>query len=109
MAAFDLSPTAGKDASHPAFYLDGQEGTADNLRGFWVLPPCEQNGGACTTGDQCCNGFCEPNGPGGKLVCSDKPPGGTCSMPQEKCTTASDCCDADNACVNGFCTTQIPK
>jgi hypothetical protein len=101
VAAFDLSPTAGKDASHPAFYLDGQEGTADNLRGFWVLPPCEQNGGACTTGDQCCNGFCRPAGDGGPLECVS-PPGG-CSNEYEACTTASNCCDPADQCINGRC------
>ena len=101
VAAFDLSPAAGKDASHPAFYLDGQEGTADNLRGFWVLPPCEQNGGACTTGDQCCNGFCRPAGDGGPLECVS-PPGG-CSNEYEACTTAGNCCDPNDQCINGHC------
>ena len=101
VAAFDLSPTAGHDASHPAFYLDGQEAQADNLRGFWVLPPCEQNGGACTTGDQCCNGFCRPAGDGGPLECVS-PPGG-CSNEYEACTTASNCCDPADQCINGRC------
>ena len=101
VAAFDLSPTAGHDASHPAFYLDGQEQTADNLRGFWVLPPCEQNGGACTTGDQCCNGFCRPAGDGGPLECVS-PPGG-CSNEYELCTTAANCCDTSDECINGRC------
>jgi hypothetical protein len=101
VAALDLNPTPGHDASHPAFYLDGQEQQADNLRGFWVLPPCEQNGGACTTGDQCCNGFCRPDGDGGPLECVS-PPGG-CSNEYEKCTTASDCCDSADQCINGRC------
>lgn len=101
VAAFDISPTAGKDASHPAFYLDGQEGTADNLRGFWVLPPCEQNGGACTTGDQCCNGFCRPAEDGGPLECV--PPPGGCSNEYELCQTAANCCDSSDQCINGRC------
>jgi hypothetical protein len=101
VAALDLDPTAGKDASHPAFYLDGQEQDADNLRGFWVLPPCEQNGGACTTGDQCCNGFCRPAGDGGPLECV--PPPGGCSNEYELCTTAADCCDTSDECINGRC------
>src|SRR4029079_13556399 len=41
VAAFDINATAGKDPSHPAFFLDGQELPADNLRGFWVLDPCK--------------------------------------------------------------------
>jgi WD40-like Beta Propeller Repeat len=101
VAALDLDPTAGKDASHPAFYLDGQELTADNLRGFWVLPPCEQQGGACTTGDQCCDGFCRPAGDGGPLECV--PPPGGCSNEYETCTTSSDCCDSSDTCINNRC------
>jgi hypothetical protein len=101
VAAIDLSPTAGKDASHPAFYLDGQEQTADNLRGFWVLPPCEPQGGPCTTGDQCCDGFCRPAGDGGPLECV--PPPGGCSNEFEKCNTAADCCDPNYQCINGKC------
>jgi WD40-like Beta Propeller Repeat len=101
VAALDLDPTAGKDASHPAFYLDGQELEADNLRGFWVLPPCEQEGGACTTGDQCCDGFCRPAGDGGPLECV--PPPGGCSNEYELCTTAADCCDTSDQCINGRC------
>ena len=27
-------------------------------RGFWVLDPCKGDGQSCTSGDQCCNGFC---------------------------------------------------
>jgi hypothetical protein len=101
VAALDLNPTPGQDGSHPAFYLDGQELTADNLRGFWVLPPCEQQGGACTTGDQCCDGFCRPSGDGGPLECV--PPPGGCSNEYEACTTASDCCNSGDQCINGHC------
>ena len=101
VAALDLNPTAGKDASHPAFYLDGQELEADNLRGFWVLPPCEQQGGACTTGDECCDGFCRPAGDGGPLECV--PPPGGCSNEYELCTTAADCCNGSYQCINGRC------
>jgi hypothetical protein len=96
----------GSDPSHPAFYVPAQELLAGNARGFWVLDPCKPDGQSCATGDQCCNGYCEPNGPNGALVCSNTPPGTNCSMPQEKCTTAADCCDPTNLCVNGFCATK---
>jgi hypothetical protein len=66
-----------------------------------VLDPCLANGASCMTGDQCCNGFCEPNGDGGALTCSTPPAG--CSGLQDKCTTASDCCNTNALCVNGFC------
>jgi hypothetical protein len=100
VAALDLNPVDGHDASHPAFYLDGQEVDADCLRGFWVLPPCQQDGTACTSGDQCCNGFCRTDEAGAE-VCVN-PPGG-CSNEYEKCTTSSDCCDTQDTCINNLC------
>ncbi len=108
VAAIDLNAKAGSDPSHPAFYLPAQELLAGNARGFWVLEPCRSDGSSCESGDQCCNGFCEPGGDGGALVCTDKPPNANCSGVQEKCTTAADCCDPSNLCVNGFCTEPGP-
>jgi hypothetical protein len=105
VAAIDLSAPAGSDPGHPAFYLPAQELLAGNSRGFWVLDPCKQDGMSCESGDQCCNGFCEPN-QGGMLVCS--PPEGQCSGPQEKCKTSADCCDSTNKCINGFCAVNVP-
>ena len=74
VAAVDLNQAPGTDASHPAFYLPAQELLAGNARGFWVLDPCQADGTTCTTGDQCCNGYCEADGDGGALVCSTMPP-----------------------------------
>jgi hypothetical protein len=108
VAAIDLGAAPGADPSHPAFYLPAQEILAGNSRGFWVLDPCASDGTACQTGDQCCNGYCEPNGDAGALICSNAPVGTTCSAPQEKCTTAKDCCDMTNTCVNGFCAIATP-
>jgi hypothetical protein len=105
VAALDIGATPGQDASHPAFYLDGQELTADNLRGFWVLPACEQTGTSCASGDQCCTGFCR--GSGSKLVCVTKPAG--CSNDYESCTVSSDCCTSGDACINGRCSGSTPK
>ncbi len=109
VAALDLHPTAGKDSSHPAFYLDGQESGADNLRGFWVLPPCEQTGTACGSGDECCSGFCRPDGEGGAYSCVPAP-AGACANEFEKCTQSSDCCQASAgyAGVGGFCAAPPP-
>jgi hypothetical protein len=101
VAALDQHPTPGRDASHPAFYLDGQELEADNLRGFWVLPPCKAQGGACTTGDECCEGFCRPAGDGGPLECV--PPPGGCANEFEKCSASTDCCNPSYECINGRC------
>ena len=100
VAAIDLNAPAGSDPSHPAFYLPAQEITAGNSRGFWTLDPCRSDGASCESGDQCCNGFCEPDPTTHALVCSDT---ATCAAVQEKCKTAADCCDTTNLCTNGFC------
>jgi hypothetical protein len=63
---------------------------------------------SCTSGDQCCNGYCEPNSMG-MLVCSNMPPGNTCAGVGDKCTTAADCCDPTNVCINGFCEIKTPQ
>jgi hypothetical protein len=101
VAAIDLNAKAGTDPSHPAFYLPAQELLAGNARGFWALAPCKADGMSCMSGDQCCNGYCEP-GDGG-LVCTNTPPDASCSQVGNKCTTAADCCDTTNQCVNGYC------
>jgi hypothetical protein len=106
VAAIDINATAGKDPSHPAFYMDGQELEADNLRGFWVASPCQANGTSCTSGDECCGGYCRP-GDGGGDVCTDT--GGGCSNLYESCKTASDCCAAVDLCINGKCAQPPPQ
>jgi hypothetical protein len=100
VAAFDLNAAPGTDASHPAFFLEGQENGADNLRGFWVLDPCKGDGADCQSGDECCEGFCRKDD-GGTLRCV--PPPGGCSNEYEKCTTAADCCNPNDQCINGKC------
>jgi hypothetical protein len=105
VAAVDLDWTPGKDPSHPAFYLPGQELAAGNMRGFWVVDACQSDGSTCETGDECCSGYCRPDG-SGKLVCGGKPVG--CAMEFEKCATAADCCVVPGTnvdCINGFCAT----
>jgi hypothetical protein len=108
VAAVDISGQPGADASHPAFYLPAQELLAGNSRGFWTLDPCRPDGQSCDTGDQCCNGYCEPDSMG-NLTCSNTPPGGNCSGVSEKCTTSADCCDMTNLCINGFCSQKGPS
>ena len=106
VAAIDLKPTPGKDPSHPAFYLTGQELAAGNMRGFWALDPCKQNGTSCDSGDECCGGFCrqvtETDGAIGRQ-CVPPPMG--CAQEFEKCTTQGDCCGASQGylCINGHC------
>jgi hypothetical protein len=91
------SPPQG-DPSHPAFYLPGQELTSGNIRAFATLTPCKQDGTTCTTGIDCCGGFCV-NG-------QCKPSTPECSKVEDKCTTAQDCCafTPPLICIGGRCT-----
>jgi hypothetical protein len=100
-----------QDLTHPAFYLDGQELAAGNMRGFWALDPCESNGMSCQTGDECCSGFCrQQSGPDGGMQFVCVPPTG-CAQEGEKCTTAADCCGAASGtqCIAGFCATPLAQ
>jgi hypothetical protein len=112
VAAIDLAQTPGKDPSHPAFYLPGQEPLAGNMRGFWALDACVQNGTSCGSGDECCSGFCRQftGADGGTLLsCVPQPQG--CSQEFEKCTASSDCCGAAQGylCLDGHCAQPAPK
>lgn len=108
VAAIDLHPTPGKDPSHPAFYLPGQELLAGNMRGFWVVDPCRDDGVSCETGDECCGGYCRPN-TSGTLTCGKVKTG--CSQEFERCAVTSDCCGAAEGyeCVGGFCSQSVAK
>jgi hypothetical protein len=105
VSAFSLNSQA-PDPSHPAFYIAGQELTSGNSRGFWTLDACKQDGANCETGDECCNGFCNPVGNPPKFMCG--PPDGSCADEFEACKTSVDCCDASQICVNGSCT-YVPQ
>jgi hypothetical protein len=100
MAAIDLNPQPGKDPSHPAFYIPGQELYGSNSRPFFALEPCISDRGTCSTGIDCCTGFCRD----GYCV---QPPTNECSKSNERCTASSDCCDSKDHCVGGFCAVFI--
>jgi hypothetical protein len=120
VAAISISPnggesppvTAATDLTHPAFYLDGQEVTAGNMRAFWALDPCLQTGTSCSTGDQCCSGFCrQQTGDDGGVAFSCVVPPTGCSQANEKCSLSTDCCGASQGyqCINGFCAQPSAK
>lgn len=96
--AITIGGTPDLDVSHPAFVLPGQEIESGNIRAFAALEPCKEDGSACTSGTECCKGFCVD---------------GVCQMPQscanidDKCTTAADCCDSSAECFGGFCAVVI--
>jgi len=107
VAAVDVNPQPGKDPSHPAFLLRGQDIATTNMSGYWALEACKQTGTSCEQGFECCTGFCQPDGQGG-LACV--PPGSQCSQIGEKCTTNGDCCGTpQNKCIGGFCAVSQPN
>jgi hypothetical protein len=85
-----------RDPSHPAFYLPGQELASGNIRAFATLTPCKYADDTCTSGIDCCGGFCV-NG-----TCGPPPP---CSKVEDKCVTDADCCATTPPlrCIGGFC------
>ncbi len=102
VAAIDQNPQPGQDPSHPAFRVPGQDIATWNMRGFWALEPCKQEGEACETGSQCCNQNCD-NG-----ICENPDPNG-CSQTGNACMEDSDCCDMTASCINGFCSEPPPQ
>jgi hypothetical protein len=108
VAAIDLNPVAGKDPSHPAFLLSGQDQTSVNMRGFWALDPCKGDGQGCASGTECCGGYCDGSGPAGAKVCKSA---GTCSQDGDKCNVTADCCNASagTQCINHVCSEPGPK
>ncbi len=101
VSSIEIKADGSLGASSPAFYLPGQELSAGNARGSWVVDPCKSDGGSCESGDECCGGFCRA-GAGGALTCQ-APPANTCALEFESCKTAADCCDTTQACVAGRC------
>ena len=92
------------DTSSPGFYLEGQEDSG-NVRAFATLNPCHDVGGECTSGLDCCTGFCTI--PPGEEKGSCVPPK-TCSDYNERCKEDKDCCPPEpgkpgNVCIGDFC------
>ncbi len=109
VAAIDQSPTPGKDPSHPPFRLPGQAIDSINMRGFWALDPCKQDGQGCQSGTECCGGYCDQGADGGAPVCSPKT--GNCSQNGDHCDSTADCCNAAQGvtCINHVCSEAPPN
>ncbi len=107
VAAIDLDAKPGTDPSHPAFYLPGQELLAGNARGFWVIDPCKADGSACSSGDECCGGFCQADPKTGELSCGQKT--NECSKEFDKCQSDADCCSPNLKCINNICSLIVPQ
>jgi hypothetical protein len=110
VSAIDLNAPGGVDFSHPAFYVSGQELTSGNSRGFWALDPCKSDGGSCESGDECCNGYCNPVANSDPQAYTCGPPTQGCSHEFEPCKTDGDCCTGESlTCIGGKCTTLPPQ
>ncbi|MDB4987828.1 MAG: uncharacterized protein JWN04_3006 [Myxococcaceae bacterium] len=76
------------DTSSPGFYLEGQT-ESGNVRAFATLNPCEAEGAECSSGLDCCTGFCDIKTGDTKGTCVPKK---ECSDVNEKCKDDKDCC-----------------
>ncbi|HET8932315.1 MAG TPA: hypothetical protein VFN67_02695 [Polyangiales bacterium] len=94
------------DPSAPGFYLEGQS-ESGNVRAFAALNPCLADGASCTSGLDCCCGYCLQNGGSTTGTCSCEVP--MCAKINEKCTKDADCCPPESPkdpvpqCLGGFC------
>jgi hypothetical protein len=109
IVAIDQNPTPGVDPSHAAFHLEGQDETNLAMRGFMSLPPCAQDGQGCTSGTDCCGGYCANAADGGAPTCRSTPSG--CSQDGDKCNVSSDCCNAASGvtCIAHVCSEPTPQ
>jgi hypothetical protein len=109
IAAIDQNPKPGVDPSHAAFHLTGQDENNLAMRGYYALPPCAQNGQSCSSGTDCCGGYCAGGADGGAPTCQSMPSG--CSQNGDKCSTSSDCCGAAAGvtCINHVCSEPTPQ
>ncbi len=108
VVAIDEKPQLGVDASHPAFWLPGQSTDSINMRGYWALDPCKQDGQSCGSGTECCGGYCD-QGDAGAPVCRSVNNG--CSQDGDHCDTSADCCNAASgvSCINQVCSEPTPN
>ncbi len=104
VAAIDGNPQPGKDPSHPAFWLPGQDITSQNMRGNWALDPCKMLGEGCEAGFECCTGACRDSGDAEismpKTCVMPQP--GECAKEGDVCAASSDCCSGE-ICFAGTC------
>jgi hypothetical protein len=115
-AAIEIAPDGdySRDRSHPAFYLPGQELGTGNHRAFAALDPCRTDGESCTSGADCCGGFCAQGAANPEFTalpgtCASTPQ--DCAQPGDRCSADGECCpDAEGdrtPCIAGFCTALI--
>ena len=100
----ELSVGIDADPSFPGFYLEGQSATG-NTRAFAALNPCKASALECTSGLDCCTGFCNVKAGESVGKCGEKI---MCAKTNEKCSADSDCCppgegETKNVCLGNYC------
>jgi hypothetical protein len=100
----ELGGPISADPSFPGFYLEGQSETG-NTRAFAALNPCKAVGNTCTSGLDCCTGFCNLKEGAASGMCVEKT---SCAKTNERCAKDADCCpptgkEPANSCIGGFC------
>jgi hypothetical protein len=101
VAAIKQFPDPGQDPSFPAFWVPGQDMGSLNMRGYWALDPCIQQGQMCTESADCCDGEkCENGLCGGPEECAED---------GELCDGDADCCNPSSLCIGGECQQPPPQ
>jgi hypothetical protein len=95
VAAIDPFPEPGTDPSHAAFWVPGQDPNTLNMRGYWALDPCIQQGDTCSVDADCCDGSLCENG-----LCGGE---NTCAQIGDFCDGNADCCDPTAECIAQEC------
>jgi hypothetical protein len=101
----ELGSSIDADPSFPGFYLEGQSETG-NTRAFATLNPCKPSGNECTSGLDCCTGFCSVQPGAASGTCVEKV---ECAKTNERCGNGVACCPPStpsepmNSCIGGYC------
>jgi hypothetical protein len=101
----ELGGSIDADPSFPGFYLEGQSETG-NTRAFATLNPCKPTGNECTSGLDCCTGFCSIQPGAASGSCIEKV---ECAKTNERCGDGVPCCppsgpnEIANSCIGGYC------
>ena len=103
VAAIDLNAPPGTDPSHPAFYLPGAGDPRRQLARLLGARPVQARRLDLRHRRPVLQRLLRAQGAGRRPRVLEHAAHGMCSGPQEKCTTAADCCDPTNVCINGFC------
>jgi hypothetical protein len=85
--AVDSDAANGVDASHPAFWLPGQDISTNNIQGAWTRPACRPANISCSSDVDCCDGLACVGALNKKCI-----PRNACVMPSLPCQSDADCC-----------------